>query len=141
MPEELPALALVPPGNLRDHLNDQVLRGLKTATSSLVVMDNMAGTPAELPGTRMRLVGSQEETVAIVEIDRVYTQPFGEIGSEVSSAESEWMFDVADWRAAHTRYWTGKIPEIRAFLADNTWELTERTPVVVRFFSLIKEDQ
>ncbi|MFA5607807.1 MAG: ASCH domain-containing protein [Leucobacter sp.] len=137
----LPALELVPPGDLRDRLNEQVLSGVKTATSRLVVMDAMAGIDPEPVGTRMALLGSDGEQLAVVEITRVFIAPFGTIGAEVSAAEGEWMVDPADWRAAHTRYWTAQIPAIRSHLLDEGWELTEETPVIVRFFCHIKEDE
>lgn len=136
----LPAFELVPPGTLRDRLNDAVLRGAKTATSRLAVMDEMAGTPAEPAGTRMRLLDSQQRTAAIVEITRAVVLPFGEVGVDVSEAEGEWLADVEEWRAAHLRYWSSRLPEIRAHLSDDGWRITEETPVVVRFFRHVRED-
>ena len=139
--EALPSFELVPPGELRDRLNAQVLSGRKTATSRLAVMDELAGTPAEPAGTRLRLLDSDQRPIAVIEIERVLRAPFGGIGAEVSVAEGDWMADPASWRAAHTRYWTSMLPEIRSRLSDEGWALTEETPVVVRFFRLIKEDQ
>lgn len=139
--EHLPSFELVPPGPLRERLNDAVLRGTKTATSRLAVMDRMAGTPAEPVGTRMRLLDSDLNTAAVVEITRTAVIPFGAVGTDVSEAEGEWLAKLEDWRAGHTRYWTSQLPEIRAYLSDDGWELTEDTLVVVRFFTHIKEDQ
>ena len=139
--DALPAFELVPPGVLRDRLNDQVLRGLKTATSRLLVMDKMSGTERESAGTRMRLLDSSGEQAAVIEIARTVIAPFGSIGAEVSEAEGEWLAEPAEWRAAHTRYWTSLLPGIRSFLSDDGWELTDETPVIVRFFHLIKEDR
>ena len=140
MHDSLPTFELVPPGSLRDRLNAEVLLGRKTATSRLAVMDEMAGAVVEAPGTRMRLLDSAQQTAAVIEIERILVAPFGEIGSEVSAAEGAWMVDPADWRVAHTRYWNSQLPEIRAYLADEAWALTAETPVVVRFFRLIKEN-
>lgn len=139
--QDLPDFALVPPGKLRERLNDAVLRGTKTATSRLLVMDEMTGTPAEPEGTRMRLIDSRGEGVAVIEMLRTEVIPFGEVGEEVASREGEWLASVADWRAAHARFWASMAEDIRAHLSDDEWELTEETPVVVRFFAHIKEDQ
>ncbi len=138
--EMLPAFELVPPGTLRDRLNDAVLRGAKTATSRLAVMDEMAGTPAEPAGTRMRLLDSRQRTAGIIEIVRVRVLPFGEVGADVSAAEGEWLAGVEEWRAAHLRYWGSRLPEIRAHLSDDGWRITEEAPVVVRFFRHVRED-
>nr|WP_243751844.1 ASCH domain-containing protein [Leucobacter weissii] len=130
----MPAFEPVPPGELRDRLNDAVLRGTKTATSRLAVMDEMAGTPAEPPGTRVRLLDSNGDAACILEIVGTRVLPFGDVGVDVSAAEGEWLAGLDDWRTAHTRYWTSRLPEIRAYLADEHWDLSWETPVVVRFF-------
>lgn len=137
----LPSFELVPPSALRERLNDAVLNGTKTATSRLVVMDRMSGTPTEPVGTRMRLLDSNLDTVAVVEITGTQVLPFGLIGADVAALEGEWLTGIEDWRAAHTRYWNSQKPHIRAYLSDDRWELTEDSLVIVRFFKLIQEDQ
>lgn len=139
--KHLPTFELVPPGTLREKLNDAVLRGTKTATSRLVVMDRMSGTPAEPPGTQLRLLDSNGNTAAVVEITHTAVLPFGAVGTDVSEAEGEWLSDIKQWRAAHNRHWTSQQSEIRAYLSDDGWELTEDTLVVVRFFKQVKDEQ
>lgn len=137
----MPELALVPPGQLRDRLNDCVLRGVKTATSRLLVMDEMTATPAEAPGTRMRLLGSAGETAAIVEITETLVIRLRDVGAEISEQEGDWLTDPAQWRRAHERHWSSILPRIREHLADPTWSLDDETLVVVRFFKHIKEQK
>lgn len=82
--DELPELELVPPGRLRDTLLDAVIRGVKTATSRLEVMDLIGGMPAEAPGTRMLLRDSAGRPAAAVEITEVATAPLGEVTDRVA---------------------------------------------------------
>lgn len=139
--ENLPAFELIEPGTLREKLNDAVLRGTKTATSRLLVLDEMAHCPAEPAGSRMRLLDSNSATAAIIEITRTLVLTLGEVGPEVAGAEGEWFANVDQWRTAHTRYWNSKLPDIRLHLSDDEWQINEETPVIVRFFTHIKEDR
>lgn len=136
--ETLPPFELVPPGRLRDALVDAVLRGVKTATSRLPVLDELTGTPPEPVGTRLRLLDSAGGTAAIVEIDGVREIPLAEVGDDVAHAEGDRFADAADWRAAHERYWSRYADEIRAHTGDGSWALRDDTIVVVRFFHVVE---
>lgn len=135
--ENLPPFELVPPGRLRDALVDAVLRGVKTATSRLPVLDELSGTPAEPAGTRLRLIDSAGGTAAIVEIDEVREIALAEVGDDVAHAEGDWFDDAAAWRVAHERYWSQLVDEIRAHTGDGEWALHDGTIVVVRFFHVV----
>ena len=131
---ELPALELVPPGPLRERLVDAVLRGVKTVTSRLLVMDERDATVWESPGTRLRLVDSEGTAVAVVEIEEIRILRLGDVGDDVAVREGDWFPDAAAWRVAHERYWTGQLESLRAFLDDPEWRFDATTPVVVRYF-------
>ena len=138
MTEALDDLELVPPGALRDRLVSAVLRGVKTATSRLAVLDEMTGTPAEPPGTRLRLLDSAGNAVAVVEIADSRVIPLGLVGDDVAAAEGDWFENAAAWRVAHERFWTSCLDDIHAFTGDASWAIDDASPVVVRFFEVIE---
>jgi uncharacterized protein YhfF len=47
---------------------------------------------------------------------------------------------VAEWRAAHDRYWRGYADEIRAFLDDPDWDVGDDTLFVAERFRLVERD-
>lgn len=136
--EALPPFELVPPGRLRDTLVDAVLRGVKTATSRLAVLDELTGTPAEPAGTLLRLLDSAGGTAAIVEIDGVCEIALAEVGDDVAHAEGDWFDDAVAWRVSHERYWSRHLDEIRAHTGDGSWALRDDTTVVVRLFHVVR---
>lgn len=136
MTKNLPPLELVPPGGLRDRLVDAVVRGAKSATSRLRIMDELQGVRVEPPGTRMRLVDSAGGTAAIVEITEVREIRLDEVDDDVAHAEGDWFADAAQWRAAHERYWTRLAADLRA-RGGSGFEFDPRSLVVVRFFRVV----
>lgn len=67
---KLELMELGSPGPLRDRLVEEVVRGEKTATSSLLVQFEQAGEPLPEPGTKKVLVDSQEKAIGQIEIVR-----------------------------------------------------------------------
>jgi uncharacterized protein YhfF len=52
--------------------------------------------------------------------------------------EGEGFASVAEWRAAHERFWNGYIEDIRAGIGDPTFALTDDTLVVCERFRLVE---
>lgn len=121
---------------MRDLLVDAVLRGVKTATCRLQVMDQMSDTPSETPGTRMELMNSSGEPVATVVIRHVEHLALAEVGESVVAAEGDWFDGVPAWRTAHERFWSSSLDAIREYLGDPDWSIRDHTVVTVRFFDL-----
>lgn len=136
MQDRLPPFELVPPGPMRDLLVDAVLRGVKTATSRLQVMDRMFGTPPEFPGTRMGLLNSSGESVATIVMRSVEQLALSEVGEGVAAAEGDWFDGVPAWRSAHERFWSSYLEAVREYVGDPHWSITDDTIVTVRFFDL-----
>lgn len=134
--EPAPRLELVPPGPLRDTLVDAVVRGVKTATSRLAVLEELDGVRPEPPGTLMRLVDSTEGTAAIVSITEVQELALCEVDDEIARAEGDWLDDAVQWRHAHERYWSRFVDEIRRRTGRPEWRLEDETRVVVRRFTV-----
>jgi uncharacterized protein YhfF len=128
---EFDLMELGSPGAVRDRLVEAVVRGEKTATSSLLVQYEQAGEPLPEPGTKQVLVDSHEEAIGKVEIVRVDVVRLGDADLQLALDEGESFASVAEWRETHEGFWRKEIlPELG--LHDN-W-LDDETMVVVERF-------
>ena len=123
---------------LRRQLVDAVLRGDKTATAGLLVDYEREGEPLPEPGEHMLLVGEADEPVGVVEITDVRVLPVGETDLDFARDEGEGFESVAEWREAHDRFWRGYADEIRAYLGDPGWDVTDETLYVQERFRLVE---
>lgn len=123
---------------LRRQLVDAVLRGEKTATAGLLVDYEREGEPLPEPGERMLLVGEADEPVGVVEITDVRVLPVGATDLDFARDEGEGFESVAEWRAAHDRFWRGYADEIRDHLGDPGWDVTDQTLYVQERFRLVE---
>ena len=112
--------------NLRRTLVESVLRGDKTATAGLAA-DHAPNTTDPLPqsGDRWLLLDFDDQPVAVVETTEVRVLPAGQVDLKFARDEGEGFESVADWRAAHERFW-----------ADQ--QITDETPIVAERFKLIE---
>ena len=118
------------PGPLRDRLVAAVLRGGKTATSSLLIQYEQAGELLPRPGATRLLVDSDEEAVGEVEIVEVDVVRLGEADLQLALDEGEGFASVAAWREAHEEFWRKEIlPDLELpeeWLDDDTMVVVER---------------
>ncbi len=126
-------------GGLGDRLVAAVLRGEKTATSSLAV-EYLAGDPLPRVGERLPLVDHQGAVHGMVETTGATIVPLHLVGDDVAHAEGEGFADAADWRRAHVAYWEAIVDLIRAEAGDPDWTLRETEPVVVQWFRLVSPE-
>ncbi|NGO78994.1 ASCH domain-containing protein [Streptomyces sp. YC504] len=129
---ELGPFELAYPGPLRDQLVAAVLCGAKTSTTGLF-------DPAEqLPvvGQRDALLDSDERVVAVVETTSVRVVPLAEVDLQHAIDEGEGYEAVAEWRAAHERFWHS--PEVLADLGDPEFRVTDDTLVVAERFGVVE---
>jgi len=111
--------------DLRRQLVDAVLRGNQTATASL--REQFApNTDEPMPqvGEHLLLVGWDDEPLGVVETTEVRVVPAGRVDLRFARDEGEGFESVADWRAAHERFWSDRA-------------ITDETPVVCERFRLI----
>jgi uncharacterized protein YhfF len=123
-------------GGLGDRLLAAVLRGEKTATSSLAV-EYSAGEPLPRVGERRTLVDGHGHTHGVVETTRVRVIALDQVGDDVVRDEGEGFADATAWREAHATFWNEAADLIRADAADPTWQLRPDEPVVVEWFRLL----
>ena len=125
---ELPPFELGHPRTeLRRQLVDAVLRGEKTATAGLLEDYEAEGEEVDRVGDRCALLGYDGEPVAVVEVTEARVIPAGDIDERFARDEGEGFETVADWRAAHERFWAGYE------IGDDTLVVAERFMIVERF--------
>jgi uncharacterized protein YhfF/GNAT superfamily N-acetyltransferase len=123
-------------GGLGDRLVEAVLRGAKTATSSLAVA-YLSGEPLPRAGERLPLVDSDRRHRGTVEITRVRIIALSDVGDDVAHDEGESFADAREWREAHEKFWQRTVDLIRADASDPEWQLRDNEPVVVEWFRLL----
>ena len=136
--EGLPVAEFAFPGPLRDELIAAILRGEKTSTAGLLVDYEREGDPLPMPGERFAVVDSDDRPVAVIETTEVRVLRAADVDEVFARDEGEGFASVADWRAAHERFWHSYAEVIRAWLGDPSWHVTDDTMVVVERFRLIE---
>jgi uncharacterized protein YhfF len=122
-------------GGLGDRLLASVLRGEKTATSSLA-----RGYHGRVPkvGDRFDLIDSGGRRHGSIELTESFVVPFDEVDLRVARAEGEEFGSIEDWRRAHRVFWGGLEEELRRDFGEPDWQLTGEELVVVTFFRLVE---
>jgi uncharacterized protein YhfF len=112
---------------LRRRLVGAVLRGEKTATSSLREHYRPFADEA-LPQVHERgvLLGEDDEPAGVVETTEVRVLPAGQVDLAFARAEGEGFESVAAWRAAHERFWSAQGHTV----TDDTLVVCERFQLV-----------
>ena len=123
---------------LGDRLLAAVLRGEKTATSSLAV-EYLSGEPLPRVGQRSELVDHEGRSHGMIETTRVRIIPLDEVTDDVARDEGEGFVDAAEWRRAHEAFWGETAEMIRADAGDPAWKLRGSEPVVVEWFRLLDD--
>jgi uncharacterized protein YhfF len=123
---------------LRRQLVQAVLRGEKTATAGLLVDHERDGEGLPQAGERLLLLGEADEPVGVVELTEVRVLAVGETDLAFARDEGEGFESVADWRAAHDRFWLSYRDEIRSYLGDPDWDVGDETLYVQERFRLVE---
>ncbi|MGI9155996.1 MAG: ASCH domain-containing protein [Marmoricola sp.] len=123
-------------GGLGDRLLRAVLRGEKTATSSLAV-EYLSGDPLPRVGQRLSLVDHDGGVHGTVETTRVTITPLHLVGDDVASAEGEGFVNAQEWRTDHEQFWHDVTAFVREDAGDPSWQLRDAEPVVVHWFRLL----
>jgi len=115
------------PGELRDRLVAAILSGEKTSTCGLYAEYEEEGARPPEPGERQLVVDSEGRGVAVIEMLEARVIPIREVDLQFALDEGEGFGSVADWRAAHERFW-------RSYRED---EIDDDTLVVAERFRLV----
>ena len=133
---DLPVAEFGFPGPLRDRLVAAILAGAKTSTTGLYEEYLREGTPIEAVGNRSLVVDSAGTGVAVIETTEVVVKPMGDVDLAFAAEEGEGFGTVAEWRAAHMRFFTS--PEMTALLGEPPVTIDDRTFVVCSRFRLVE---
>ncbi|MFD9572282.1 ASCH domain-containing protein [Streptomyces sp. NPDC059982] len=134
--EGLPPCQLGFPGELRDRLVAAVLSGAKTTTTGLLEEYEREGEPLPEPGTRVVLVDSAEQPLAVLEVTEVRVLRLADVGLRHVLDEGEGYATVAEWRASHEGFW--RDVERRAGPDGPPFTLDDDTPVVTERFRVVR---
>jgi len=114
--------------DLRRKLVEAVLRGDKTATTSLrAEYEPHTSEPLPEVGERSLVLGWDDEPLAVVETTEVRVVAAGQVDLRFARDEGEGFKSVADWRAAHERFWSDHK------ITDETEVVCERFRLMARF--------
>lgn len=134
-PEPLPPYLLAFPGPTRDRLVAAVLSGEKVSTTGLLA--EFEAEREELPpvGERSALIDSAGREIAVIELTEVRVLPLGDVDLRHALDEGEGHTSVAEWRAAHERFWHSD--EMREALDDPEFTVDDTTLVVAERFRVV----
>ena len=132
-----PTLQFVSPGPVLDRLIDGVRRGVKTATSALELSFTMRGESLPRVGDRYTLIDSDNSPAAEIELTDVRVLRLDEVDLDVATAEGDWFDSVEQWREAHERFFNRSAERVATFLELDSWQASDDTMVVVRFFRVV----
>jgi uncharacterized protein YhfF len=122
-------------GPERDRLVDAVLKGKKTATSSLLAEWLLDDQELPVVGDRREVLDSGDNPVAVIELTAIDVIRLGDVDVALAHDEGEGFESVAQWREAHERFWTEDlIPRLPEGMAG---PLTDGAKVVVVRFRLV----
>jgi uncharacterized protein YhfF len=127
--DELPAAEFGFPGELRDRLVAAILSGEKTATTGLYAEYEEEGARPGEPGARRLVLDSEGQGVAVIEITESRIVAVRDIDLQFALDEGEGFQSVADWRAAHERFWAAYRDEP---IGDDTLVVAQRFRLVER---------
>ncbi|MFE6665463.1 ASCH domain-containing protein [Streptomyces sp. NPDC057697] len=134
--EPLKPFLLAYPGPLRDRLVGAVLAGTKVSTTGLLA--EYEAEREELPpvGERSALIDSDGRETAVLELTEVRVLRLGDVDLQHAIDEGEGHTSVAEWRAAHERFWHGE--EMREALGDPGFTVDDDTMVVAERFRVVE---
>ncbi len=127
-----------PRTDLRRRLVEAILRGEKTSTSGLLSDYEHDGDPLPEVGEHFLLIDEQDCEVGIIETTGVRVTTIGQVDLPFALEEGEGYASVADWRAAHERFWLSYADETRAWPGDPDWRPTSETMIVCERFRLVE---
>jgi uncharacterized protein YhfF len=124
------------PGPLRDLLVSAILAGEKTATAGLLAEYEREPEPLPKVGDRTVVVDSEGRPVVVIETTEVDIVRVADVDLQFALDEGEGFTSVAEWRAAHERFWHGV--QMREVLGEPEVSVTDETLIVAERFRLVE---
>lgn len=117
-------------GSDPDELAELVLRGIKTATSSLLYWYECENEPLPEPGNVSVILNSFDEAVCVIRTTKVYTVPFSQVTEEHAIREGEGDRSLDEWQYVHEKFF-------RIELAEAGVDFSHDMPVVCEEFERV----
>ena len=112
---------------LRRELVEAVLRGEKIATAALREdYEPHTDEPMPKPGESFILVGYDDQALGVTTTTAVRVVRAGDVDLQFARDEGEGFETVADWRAAHERFWAGRAISDDTLVVCEWFRLVER---------------
>jgi uncharacterized protein YhfF len=124
------------PGPLRDQLVAAIVSGAKTTTTGLAADYEREGEPLPRPGERAVVVDSAGEPVMVIETVAVRVIRLADVDLAHALGEGEGYTSIAEWRAAHERFWHSE--QMRAAMDDPAFTVDDDTLVVAEEFRIAR---
>ena len=93
-------------GNKPDKLAELVMKGVKTATSSLYILYEIEQEALPEEGSYSVILDSREDAKCIIKTTRVYVVPFNKVSDAHAYREGEGDRSLAYWRAVHKEFFS-----------------------------------
>jgi uncharacterized protein YhfF len=123
---------------LRRELVDLILRGEKTAGAALLVDFESEGEELPTVGEQSVLLDYEDEPVGVIETTEVRVVRAADVEEQFARDEGEGFDSVADWRAAHNRFFGLSTEMYREFTGDPNWSFDDDSMVVCERFKLVR---
>ena len=123
---------------LRRELVDLILRGEKTAGAALLVDYESEGEELPPVGEQSVLLDYDDEPVGVIETTEVRVVRAADVDEQFARDEGEGFESVADWRAAHARFFGLSTETYREFTGDPSWSFDDDSMVVCERFKLVR---
>ena len=136
MLDDLPVSEFGFPGALRDRLVAAILSGEKTSTTGLHEEYVRTGEALPAVGQLSRVVDSAGQSVAVIETTELVVRRVGDVDLEFALEEGEGFETVAQWRAAHVRFFES--PQLAEILGHPPVIVDDDTLVVCERFRLVE---
>ena len=93
-------------GAAPDLLAKLVCEGIKTATSSLLLLYRLEKTPIPQNGTYSVILDSKQQAVCVIKTTNVYIIPFDKVTADHAYKEGEGDQSLKHWKKIHKDYFT-----------------------------------
>lgn len=134
----LPLAAFAFPGPLRNSLVASILTGTKTTTTSLLIEYTVEGEELPVVDRRQAVVDSHGKLVVVIETVNVEQVRLDQVPLSHAIDEGEGHTSVAQWRTDHEQFWHSE--DMRSYLQDPDFQVTDETVVVLERFRLVNQD-
>ena len=115
---------------LADELGELVMRGIKTATASLVWEYERGGEVMPAVGDHSIILDSKDEPLCIIETTNVFIRAFNQVDAQHAFMEGEGDRSLEFWRTAHRTYFARRCEVLGREAGDSM-------PVVCEWFRMV----